>query len=469
MAGDPLLDLLPLRAARLGADRRHVAVNAAYALLLGQPAEAIVGRTIAEILGYEAHLQLAPLADRAAAGETAYWSGWLHFPGGDRYVVWHHAPVPGTADIYAFVQDVTEQVENERMTSALIEKALDCIIAIDDGGRVVEFNPAAERVFGYRRREALGRRIDDLIVPIHLRQAHRQGFARYLREGRSTMMGRRVEIEARSADGRLFPVELTLAEVALGERRLFTAYLRDLSGQRAAAAEIARQREILHRNDKLATLGALVTGVAHELNNPLSVVVGRARLLEETAAAGPLRIQAEKIRLAAERCGRIVRTFLGLARQRPPEHLPLDLNRLVEATLDLVADELRGSDIVLDLALAADLPQIRGDEGQLGQIVLNLVLNARSALGDIAGPRRLRISSTTDPDQVTLTVADNGPGVPPDLRQRIFEPFFTTKPPGDGSGVGLAVAAAIAEAHGGRLTLVTAGEPGAAFVLTLPR
>ncbi|MFX8393353.1 hypothetical protein ABTL67_19820, partial [Acinetobacter baumannii] len=84
-------------------------------------------------------------------------------------------------------------------------------------------------------------------------------------------------IEARRADGRLFPVELTLAEVSLGERRLFTAYLRDLSEQRAAAAEIARQREKLHRNDKLATLGALVTGVAHELNNPLSVVVGRAR------------------------------------------------------------------------------------------------------------------------------------------------------------------------------------------------
>lgn len=469
MASDPLLDILPLRAARLARDGRHLAVNAAYALLLGQPAKAIAGRTIAEILGYEANLQLGPLADRAAAGENASWSGWLHFPGGDRYVLWHHAPVSGTTDIYAFVQDVTEQVENERMTSALIEKALDCIIAIDDGGRVVEFNPAAERVFGYRRREALGRRIDDLIVPIHLRQAHRHGFARYLREGRSRMMGRRVEIEARRADGRLFPVELTLAEVSLGERRLFTAYLRDLSEQRAAAAEIARQREKLHRNDKLATLGALVTGVAHELNNPLSVVVGRARLLEETAAGGPLHIQAEKIRLAAERCGRILRTFLGLARQRPPEPSPLDLNRLVEGTLDLVADELRGSEIVLHLALAPGLPAIRGDEGQLGQIVLNLVLNARSALGEIEGPRHLKIATTAESDKVALTVADNGPGVPPALRHRIFEPFFTTKPPDAGSGIGLAVAAAIAEAHGGRLALDDGDEPGAVFTLSLPR
>lgn len=468
MAADPLLDLLPLRAARLGPDRRHVAVNAAYALLLGHPAEAIVGRTVAEMLGYEAHLQLGPLAERALAGEAAYWTGWLHFPGGDRYVLWHHAAVPGSPDIYAFVQDVTEQVENERMTSALIEKALDCIIAIDDGGRVVEFNPAAEQVFGYRRRDVLGRRIDDLIVPIHLRQAHRNGFARYLREGRSTMMGRRIEIEARRADGRLFPVELTLAEVSLGERRLFTAYLRDLTGQRAAAAEIARQREKLYRNDKLATLGALVTGVAHELNNPLSVVVGRARLLEETAADGALHRQAEKIRLAAERCGRILRTFLGLARQRPPEHVDLDLNRLVEGTLDLVTDELRGSDITLDLVLAADLPTIRGDEGQLGQVVLNLVLNARAALGEVAAPRRLRLVTAAETGQITLTVADNGPGVPPALRQRIFEAFFTTKPLGSGSGIGLAVAAAIAEAHGGRLMLDAAEGPGASFTLSLP-
>lgn len=469
MSGDPLLDILPLRAARLGADRRHAAVNAAYALLLGQPAEAIVGRTIAEVLGYEAHMQLGPLADRALGGETAYWSGWLHFPGGDRYVIWHHAPVGQAQGIYAFVQDVTEQVENERLTSALIEKALDCIIAIDDGGRVVEFNPAAEQVFGYRRREVLGRRIDELIVPIHLRQAHRNGFARYLREGRSTMMGRRIEIEARRADGRLFPVELTLAEVSLGERRLFTAYLRDLTGQRAAAAEIARQREKLHQNDKLAALGALVTGVAHELNNPLSVVVGRARLLEETAADGALRGQAEKIRLAAERCGRIVRTFLGLARQRPPEHAALDLNRLVEGTLDLVTDELRGSDITLDLALEPDLPPIRGDDGQLGQIVLNLVLNARAALGEVSGPRRLRIVTTADSAGVALIVADNGPGVPQGLRQRIFEPFFTTKPPGAGTGIGLAVAAAIAEAHGGRLALEAPDGPGAVFTLSLPR
>ena len=243
----------------------------------------------------------------------------------------------------------------------------------------------------------------------------------------------------------------------------------DITERKRAQAELARERELSFQREKLAALGSLLAGVAHELNNPLSVVVARAVLLEEQ---GNLATQtaAAKIRSAAERCARIVRTFLAMARQQPPQRGPVAIEEVVAAALDIANYALRSANIDVQIDLADDLPPIDADADQLHQVLLNLLINAHHALQDVDGPRRVRITGRHEhaASRLLLTVSDNGPGIPEALRARVFEPYFTTKPTGVGTGVGLAVSLGIIETHGGTLTVEHASGAGAAFVITLP-
>ena len=269
-------------------------------------------------------------------------------------------------------------------------------------------------------------------------------------------------------------MELTITEVRLPDRRLFTAYLRDLTAARDAAAELQRGRDALHQNERMAAFGSLLAGVSHELNNPLAIVVGNALMLEEevaeTGADPALAERAGAIQRAAERCGRIVKAFLSMARQRPPAREAVDLGTLLRSILELLGYGLRTRGV----AIAVDAPavpcRITGDPDQLGQVLSNLVINAQHAVEDLPGERRVAVRLRAAEGWATLVVADNGSGVPAGIRSRIFDPFFTTKPSGRGTGIGLAVSRGIAEAHGGTLVLLddAGGTGGARFVLRLP-
>ncbi len=243
----------------------------------------------------------------------------------------------------------------------------------------------------------------------------------------------------------------------------------DITERKRAQAELAREREMSFQREKLAALGSLLAGVAHELNNPLSVVVARSVLLEEQGNPAT-QISAAKIRSAAERCARIVRTFLAMARQHPPQRGPVAIEEVVAAALDIASYALRSTGIEVQLELADDLPAIDADADQLHQVLLNLLINAQHALQDVDGPRRVRISARHEhaTARLLMTVADNGPGIPEALRARVFEPYFTTKPTGVGTGVGLAVSLGIVESHGGTLTVEHGPGGGAAFVIALP-
>jgi two-component system NtrC family sensor kinase len=244
---------------------------------------------------------------------------------------------------------------------------------------------------------------------------------------------------------------------------------RDITEKKRSAEELARQRESSYQREKLAALGSLLAGVAHELNNPLSVVVARAVLLEEQGYPAT-QAAALKIRTAAERCARIVRTFLAMARQEPPERGPVAINDVVSAALDMTAYTVRTSSIQVTADLGKEIPPILADPDQLHQVLLNLIVNAQQALQDRPGPRRIRVASRYDPaaSLIHIAVADNGPGIPEHLRARVFEPYFTTKPTGTGTGVGLAVSLGIVEAHGGTLTLDCPEMGGSIFTITLP-
>jgi CheY-like chemotaxis protein/two-component sensor histidine kinase len=248
----------------------------------------------------------------------------------------------------------------------------------------------------------------------------------------------------------------------------FTASINDLSQAHADAEVIARQRDALRQSEKLTAMGSLLAGVAHELNNPLAIVMGRASLLEEKTEGTPLHADAARIRDAAERCGRIVRTFLNMARSRPAQHAPVQLNDLARAAADMLGYTLRSHGIEVDLRLAADLPEVQADGDQIGQVVLNLIVNAQQALAQHGGPRRITVLSGLDgPRSVFLRVADSGPGVPAAVRDKIFDPFFTTKADGMGTGMGLSVSRSIARDHGGDLVLEDTAT-GARFALSLP-
>ena len=362
--------------------------------------------------------------------------------------------------------------EHAAVYAAVIASALDAVVVVDEAGKVVAMNPAAEATFGYSLDEAMGKSIGALIVPDHLKDAHEKGMARYRATHEPRVLGQRVELQARCKDGRIIPVELAITEVNLPERRLFTANLRDLSAAKESAAEIDRQRDALHQSEKLAALGSLLAGVAHELNNPLSIVLGQAIMMREAAASGEtssLDERAAKIQAAAERCARVVRSFLAIARQRKAEKQSVALGPVLDGAIDLLLYNLRsgGIDVTRDYGDATLVAF--ADPDQVQQIVVNLLVNAAQAMESMEGCKEIRVSALAGPGQtVRVVVADNGPGIPQEIAARIFDPFFTTKPQGSGTGIGLSVSRGLAQAQGGHLATLPSPLGGAAFELSLP-
>lgn len=242
----------------------------------------------------------------------------------------------------------------------------------------------------------------------------------------------------------------------------------DISALKAAQAQIERQQQALHQSEKLTALGSLLAGVAHELNNPLSVVVGQTMLVEDQVKDPEIGARLTKIREAAERCGRIVKTFLAMARQRTPERRRVQLNETIEAALQLVAYGLHSGGVEVERDLAEDLPPVSGNPDELTQVFTNLFVNAEQALSGIETKRRITVRTrSTDGHSVVADIIDTGPGIPDKVRDRIFEPFFTTKPDGVGTGIGLSVCRGIVLAHGGTID-VTSGPRGTTFRLHLP-
>jgi PAS domain S-box-containing protein len=278
---------------------------------------------------------------------------------------------------------------------------------------------------------------------------------------------KRVEEALRQAHDELeLRVRERTAELALANESL----QREMAERQQAEAQLQEQREALYQREKLAAMGSLLASVAHELNNPLSVVMAQADLLREESTDGPLAEQAKALTQAAERCVRIVHNFLTLARQHPPERSPVELNAVVKAAVELLTYTLQVDTIEVGLELADDLPRLAADPHQLHQVVLNLITNAHQALRETPPPRRLTFNTRYDParKRVCLEVADTGPGIPPALQARIFEPFFTTKPPGVGTGLGLPLCRGIIEGHGGTISMQSQPGQGTVFQVELP-
>jgi two-component system NtrC family sensor kinase len=272
-------------------------------------------------------------------------------------------------------------------------------------------------------------------------------------------------------DGTPIWVEVTARAEADRERTCLgvEALVRDVSGRKKLDDQARDFYQQLLQAEKMAALGQTISGVAHELNNPLTTILNWAerlaeRPLDETSRRGVQVMLAE-----ADRAARIVRNLLTFARKRQSTRALVDVNQIVQETLALRAYEQRVSNIAVVSDLGAGLPHVFADAHQIQQVLLNLAINAEQAMSSAhgGGTLTLRTGHERDRDVLTLEVTDDGPGIEPEMQSRIFDPFFTTKGPGQGTGLGLTVAYAIVQEHGGRLRMEPRGS-GTTFVVELP-
>lgn len=475
-----MIDGIPLRTVYVDHALIYRDANKEFLDFVGKTRDQVIGHSVAEILGPRVVEQYQAMAARVRAGETMRWEGWIDFVSrGGRYLqvsLIPYLPI-GATDVgfLTFTRDLTELklgeqelARSEALNKAVVRASLDAIIVTDEDWTILEFNPAAEAMSGYTREEALGMKVTELVIPQNLREEQMGAMERYKTRADGANLARRFETFGLRKDGSTFPIEYSVNSVRFGEQRLFMAHVRDLTEARRMTAEAEASRERLHQVEKLSAMGSLLAGVAHELNNPLAIVIAQSSLLVEKAPSEDVRRRGERIHAAAERCGRIVKSFLAMARQKPPQREPVDINMVAAGALDMVAYGLKSSDIAVEASLAPGLPPILGDRDLLAQVLANLLINAQQALMDRPAPRLVRIETALRDGRVAVTVADNGPGVPEELRRKVFDPYFTTKPAGVGTGIGLSICRNVVEAHGGEVQLTNEPGGGARFDILLP-
>ncbi|MDB5702886.1 MAG: Two-component oxygen-sensor histidine kinase FixL [Sphingomonas bacterium] len=369
--------------------------------------------------------------------------------------------------------DVTER--NERETALQLRSIVDTIpdatIVIDSAGSIRSFSAAAERMFGVDSAAAIGRNVT-FLMPDGIAAGHDESIARYLVTGERHVIGTMRELTARRADGSPFPIELNLGEALLGEERIFTAVIRDVSDRLAAEQRMSDLNSDLAHISRQNAMSELAADLAHELNQPLSATanfLATARMLIEKGESGG-RV-ADLLRMGEEqtlRSGEIIRRLRAFLTKRDGEMQVESLELVVREAVDLVLFGTTKLDIRLTYRLDPSADTIFADRIQVQQVLVNLLRNAVDALRSRDGTRQIVIASrATDDDFVEISVSDNGPGLPDALRDQLYSRFATTKA-GGAMGIGLSISRRIVEAHGGTLVAANRPEGGAVFRFTVP-
>jgi len=388
---------------------------------------------------------------------------------------------------------------SERRYRQLTEATLDAIVVADERGVISLFNAAAQRTFGYSEQEALGQPLT-ILMPPEYHEAHQRGLRHYLETREARVVGRTIELRGRRKDGEVFPLELSLSAVELPEEIYFLGAIRDLTERQRLQARIVQA-------EKLASLGLMSAGVAHEINNPLAYVANNLAVLERDirgltalvaayeaaqaileSARPDLAAQvaqlAEEIdlpyvkehieqivsstRQGVKRVADIVQNLRGFARLDQAAVGWVNLHDAITSSLEMIRGRLGRRHIVVEQQFG-DLPLVMCAPAQINQVFLNLLVNALQAIEATSkGGGRIEIRTRAAGDEVIVEVADDGRGIPAELLPLIFDPFFTTKAVGEGTGLGLSISHGIVSDHGGRIEVENTPGQGSRFRVILP-
>lgn len=361
--------------------------------------------------------------------------------------------------------------ESEERYRSFVETAKSAIIAVDGEGRIILFNPAAEKIFGHPREEIINREFSSLF-PERYKDTIRAELGRGGDGWLSHLKASTSEITGLNKNGEEFPAEVSLSTCRVEGRPILTAIIFDIT-------ERKNLQEQLLQSAKLAAIGELISGVTHEVNNPLAVVIGYSEmLLSEPDLTGESREAIKAIHAESERAKKVIQNMLSFARKHNPEKDVIQVNDILEKTLGLTDYELRKNSVNVIKDLDPDLPETVGDPNQLQQVFLNLIINSQQAMSEINDTRQLTIRSRlkeTDPiggiggrNVIQIAFEDNGPGIPDSSINKVFDPFYTTKAKGKGTGLGLSVSFGIIKEHGGEIFVSPNEERGVTFFVELP-
>jgi PAS domain S-box-containing protein len=370
--------------------------------------------------------------------------------------------------------DIDPQRRLEARLHTILESTVDGLITIDDQGIMRTFNGPAERIFGYRADEVIGRNVA-MLMPEPYRSRHDDYLSAYLHTGVARIIGIGREVQGLRKDGSTFPLDLAIGEMALeGGQREFVGTVRDIS-------ERKRLEDQLRQAQKMETVGQLTGGVAHDFNNLLTVILGNAEDLADELKDDPQLLElAEMTRIAAERGAELTKRLLAFARRQALDPRPTDVNALLGSIEGLLRRTL-GEDIAIELVRDTGLWPALADATQLEAAVLNLCVNARDAMP--AGGRLTIETANSSLDDVyadahpelqpgeyvKIAVTDTGSGMPPEVVARAFEPFFTTKEVGRGSGLGLSMVYGFVKQSGGHVKIYSEPGHGTVVKLYMPR
>ncbi|MGH6928032.1 MAG: sensor histidine kinase [Dongiaceae bacterium] len=361
--------------------------------------------------------------------------------------------------------------EREARLRCILETAPDAIIVIDERGIMESYSPAAERLFGYRPQDVMGRNVS-MLMPSPYRERHDSYLDHYLRTGERRIIGIGRVVVGQRKDGSTFPMELAVGEARVNGRRVFTGFIRDLTERQLTESRMQElQTELLHVS-RLSDVGQMASALAHELNQPLAAIVNYVqatrRMLQASATPPSPRIleTMDKAVAQADRAGEIIQHLRSFIRKGETQRSIEDLSKMVEEATALGLVDAKEGGIKVHIALSADPLPVFIDKVQIQQVVFNLIRNSVEALSE-SDVRELTVKTLrADCGMALAAVGDSGPGLAQVVAEQLFQPFITTKE--KGMGLGLSICRSIVEAHGGRLWATPNPERGVTFQFSIP-